>query len=157
AASQAALAPLKSTNGAGAPGAPGGPETNEKANFIAAARRAAQAAAAEAGQPKRADDKPAAPEADEADGGGKFKRPLLLSVAAAFLVIGAPHVTLTMLGSSGSPTIEAPAHADATPVRKPLIPPIETAAKPAGAPVPNSQLLAPTSVSNLFGPAPAPR
>ena len=158
AASQAVLAPLKSTNGAGAPGVLGAPETNEKANFIAAARRAAQAAAAEAGQPKRADDKPAAPVADEADdGGGKFKRPLLLSVAAAILVIGATHVTLTMLGSSGSPTVETPAHADATPARKLPIPPIDAAAKPAGAPVPNSQLLAPTSVSNLFGPAPAPR
>src|SRR5262249_20489746 len=161
AASQAALAPLKSSNGAGAPGAPGapgGPETNEKATSIAAARRAAQAAAAEAGQPKRADDKPAAPEADEADGGaGKFKRPLLLSVAAAILVIGATHVTLTMLGSSGSPTVETPAHADATPARKLPIPPIDAAAKPAAPPVPNSQLPAPPPVSHLFRPAPAPR
>ena len=155
AASEAALAPRKPN---------GGPEANEKGNFIAAARRAAQAAAAEAGQPKRGDDKAAAPEADEAaeGNGAKFKRPLLLSVAAAVLVIGATHVTLSWLGSSGTPAIEAPARADASGARssaKPAIPasPIDTAAKPAGAPVPNSQLLAPTSVSNLFGPPPAPR
>ena len=164
AASEAALAPRKPGGAASAPAAPAArsaPEANDKANFIAAARRAAQAAAAEASAPKRANDKAAVTpaEADDAgDGVGKFKRPLLLSVAAAILVIGATHVTLNMLGSSGtSPAIEAPAHANGAAVRKPALPaaPIDTAARPAGAPVPNSQLLAPTSVTNLFGPAAA--
>jgi localization factor PodJL len=146
AASEAVLAPRKS-NGAS--------ETSEKADFIAAARRAAQAAAAEAVQAggNRAGDKSTALEAGEGERSATFKRQLFLSVAAATLVIGATHVTLSMLGSSGSAPIEAPAQtansASGREAAKADTPASSAAptAEPQ-APVPGPQLFAPTSVAN---------
>jgi localization factor PodJL len=146
AASETGLAPRKS-NGAS--------ETSEKADFIAAAWRAAQAAAAEAVQAggKQADDKSTALEAGEGERSATFKRQLFLSVAAATLVIGATHVTLSMLGSSGSAPIEAPAQTpnsasgrEATKADTPASSAAPTAEPQA--PVPGPQLFAPTSVAN---------
>jgi localization factor PodJL len=146
AASEAALAPRKS-NGAS--------ETSEKADFIAAARRAAQAAAAEAAQAggKRADDKSTALVAGEGERSATFKRQLFLSVAAATLVIGATHVALSMLGSSGSAPIEAPAQtANSASGREAANAdtPASSAAPTAEpqSPVPGPQLFAPTAVAN---------
>lgn len=130
-------------------------ETSEKADFIAAARRAAQAAAAEAAQAggKRADDKSAALEAGEGERSATFKRQLVLSVAAATLVIGATHVTLSMLRSSGSAPIETPAQAangasgrEAAKADTPAS--SGTPAAEPQAPVLGPQLIAPTSVAN---------
>jgi localization factor PodJL len=145
AASEPALAPQKSN---------GAPETSEKADFIAAARRAAQAAAAEAAQAgKRADDKSTAPEAGEGERSAKFKRQLFLSVAAATLVIGATHVTLSMLGSSGSAPIETLAQTanGASGREAAKSDTLASSGAPAAepqAPVPGPQLFAPTSVAN---------
>jgi localization factor PodJL len=93
-----------------APAAPStAPEASDKASFIAAARRAAQVAAAEASPQgtKRTDERIASGPSAAGDMLDKMKRPLVMSVAAAILVVGGAHVTLTMLGPSGSARIEA--------------------------------------------------
>lgn len=139
--SEAALGPLRQN----APGEP-----NEKANFIAAARRAAQAAAAEAAQAngRRSDDRTAASDSDEGGVMAKLKRPLFMSVAAAVLVVGGAHVTLTMLGSNQGH--EAQRHVASVPA------PETSTRKPAAAdetsrsaaPIPGPQLFAPNSIAN---------
>jgi localization factor PodJL len=150
--SEAALGPLRQNAPA---------EANEKANFIAAARRAAQAAAAEAAQAngRRADDRSATSESDEGGVMAKLKRPLFMSVAAAVLVVGGAHVTLTMLGSS--PGHEAPrqvASASVAPEREGARK--EAAADEAStrsaAPIPGPQLFAPNSIANPLAMAGAP-
>jgi len=138
------------------------PEAGDKANFIAAARRAAQAAAADAIQPgaKRVDDKAPSGSGEAGDALAKLKRPLVMSVAAAVLVVGAAHVTLSMLGPSSSARIDSPRQTAeiATPSARE---PAKAATAPsasrgaeagtaqsAAAPVPGPQLFAPSPVAN---------
>jgi localization factor PodJL len=150
AASEAAIAPIKPH---------GTPEPSERANFIAAARRAAQAAAAEASQAggkRAADTTGTSPMGDAAEKLGKFKRPLFMSVAAAVLILGAAHVSLSVLGSSSPARHEGRQAAnDVVPAREPAKParPVSaasttstTTAETAKPPVPDPQLLAPTPV-----------
>ncbi|MFL5086575.1 MAG: hypothetical protein ACJ8FP_17310 [Xanthobacteraceae bacterium] len=147
------------------------PEAGDKANFIAAARRAAQAAAAGVlPGVKRPDDKTPSASGEAGDTLAKLKRPLVMSVAAAVLVVGATHVTLSMLAPSGSARVEAPrqtAEIVAPSVREPTKPAngpanppsqgAETAAaKSPPAPIPGLQLFAPSPVTNFADVANAP-
>ena len=143
AASEAMLGPAK-------PASP--PEPSEKANFIAAARRAAQAAAAEVAQSgDKSDDGTGDATGEAGEKFGKLKRPLFMSVAAGILILGGTHITLSVLGSSGG-RLDPPRQAVAE-----VTPPVTTvaaqppakvnAATAPSAPVPDSQLLAPTRVA----------
>jgi localization factor PodJL len=151
AASEAALAPLKQA-------AKPEPAT-EKANFIAAARRAAQAAVAEAAAGGRRASEPAdAGAATEGEKPARLKRPLFMSVAAAVLIVGAAHVTLSALGTSRQePTQTASPAAEPTvdiaaPVNRDSASAFATIGVgtpiPAGAPVPDNRLLAPAPVAS---------
>jgi localization factor PodJL len=163
-----------STGSRARPPAPA-PEAGDKASFIAAARRAAQAAAAGTALPgvKRTDDKTPAAAGEAGDMLAKLKRPVVMSVTAAVLVVGAAHVALSMLGPSGSARIEAPrqtteavAPAPREPAKAagaPANPPSRAADTHAGdsraaetgtaksmpAPIPGLQLFAPNPVTNF--------
>jgi localization factor PodJL len=137
------------------------PEAGDKAHFIAAARRAAQAAAADSGQPgaKRPNDKTPSAAAEAGDVLAKLKHPLVMSVAAAILVVGAAHVTLGMLGSSGNARTETSRQAAdiaAPSVREP-IKAANAASNPAGRGIEAGaakSAAAPAALPQLFAPGP---
>jgi localization factor PodJL len=88
----------------------------------------------------------------------RFRRPLFMSVAAVVLIVGAAHVTLTVLGTSRQESTQTatravePGPEIASPTGR--APPSALAGigvgttNPTGAPVPDTRLLAPTPVAS---------